>query len=345
MELNGGAAGGDEAAPVRVLGRLGDLQRRAAAAGEQRLADVVGRWSLAINHEWLVDGVRAGAPFLQVSTAAPGSVLAWEIEQLRAEGCVRAGPFWVPVAWLADAERYRRLVRLVAEHALALPGSGEAHYVPKTRHELEPLLALWPHVLLLPTSAPLSIDEMMLARAWPVHGLGVVQAPTWGDGRWLSPAEFFCHDLDHARFKVREDLRARGLAIPDAYVGGTTWDAAAGAHRTFVAAALPHADASGWATARARERRVAAWLAAIAAEPRRELAGAARWLLFELVHEKSLPIDGDVLAAALADDAHVRKLQSKCATGFFGANAPAPAVRAQLMPAREWLREQVGSQP
>lgn len=323
---------------VHVIGRLGDLERRERERGEQHFADDFAKWSFAANDEWLREGVRAGEPFLQISVAAPGSVLAWEVARLRAEGCVRVGPFWLPGTWLCDGERYRRVVRLVAEHLLAPPPLGEALYVPKARDELEPLLEMWPHVLVVPTSALPSIDELIVGRAWPVHPLGVVEQPSWADGRTLSPAEFFFHDVDHARFKVREDLLARGIAIPDAYEGGSTFDAERGEHRCFLAAAQQHVSMLGWQQADERVRCVRGWLAAIDATPERELATAARWLLFELVHEKSLPIDADVLALALATSAHVAKLRTKCAAGFYARAAPPAAVIAMLPAARDWLR-------
>jgi hypothetical protein len=323
---------------VRVIGRLDDLAQRERASGEQHFADVVAKWSFAANDEWLVDGVRVGEPFLQISAAKPGSVLAWEVARLRDEGCVRIGPFWLPAAWFHDGERYRRIVRLVAEHVLALPTSGVAIYVPKAYDELEPLLELWPHVLVVPTSASLSIDDLIVGRAWPVHPLGVVERATWADGRMSSPAEFFFHDVDHARFKVREDLLARGIAIPDAYAAGTTFDAARGEHRCFLGAAQPHVSMVGWLQASERVQRVRRWFDAIAAEARRELATAARWLLFELVHEKSLPIDGGVLADALATPAHVEKLRAKHATGFYARGAPSAAAIAMLPAARDWLQ-------
>lgn len=320
-----------------MIGRLDDLAQRERPCGERHFADELEEWSFAANDEWLVDGVRAGEPFLQISAAAPGSVLAWEVARLQGEGCVRVGPFWLPAAWFRDGERYRRFVRLVAEHVLALPPSGEAVYVPKARRELEPLLELWPHVLVVPTSASLSIDELIAARAWPVHPLGVVEQPTWADGRMSSPAELLFHDVDHARFKVREDLLARGIEIPDAYVAGSTYDDERGEHRCFLAAARRHVSMAGWREASDRARLVRRWLDAIAAEARRELATATRWLLFELVHEKSLPIDGDVLAAALATPVHVEKLQLKHARGFYAGDAPSAAAVARLPEARDWL--------
>jgi len=323
---------------VHVIGRLGDLAERERASGEQYFADVVARWSFAANDEWLVDGVRTGEPFLQISAAEPGSVLAWELERLRDEGCVRVGPFWLPTAWFRDGERYRRLVRLVAEHVLALPPSGDAIYVPKACGELEPLLGLWPHVLVVPTSASHSLDDLIVGRAWPVHPLGVASRPTWADGRMSSPAEFFFHDVDHARFKVREDLLARGIAIPDAYRAGSTFDAERGEHRCFIPQARPHVSMVGWQQASERALRVRGWLDAISAEEQHELATAARWLLFELVHEKSLPIDVTVLSDALATPAHAAKLQAKHAAGFYERGAPSAAAIARLPEAREWLR-------
>jgi hypothetical protein len=322
---------------VRVIGRLDDLAQRERTSGEQYFADVVAKWSFAANDEWLVDGVRTGEPFLQTSVAAPGSVLAWELARLRDEGCVRVGPFWLPSAWFHDGERYRQLVRLVAEQLLALPPSGEAIFVPKVYKELEPLLELWPHVMVVPTSASLSIDDLIVGRAWPVHPLGVVELATWADGRMSSPSELFFHDVDHARFKVREDLLARGIAIPDAYEGGSTFDAERGEHRCFLAAAQQHVSMVGWQEASERAQRVRRWLDAIAAEDRRELATAARWLLFELVHEKSLPIDSAVLTGALSTPVHVEKLQAKHAAGFYARGAPSAAAIAMLPAARDWL--------
>ncbi len=320
-----------------MIGRLGDLRERGSREGEETLGAVLRRWSLDGNREWLADGVQRGEPFLQISSAAPGSVLAWEIEQLQAEGCVRLGPFWLPVRWLHDGDGYRRVVRLVAEHVLALPRSGEEIYVPKAQAELEPLLAAWPWVLALPTGADWSLDDLIAARAWPVHPLGVVAQSARADGRECSPAEYFFHDVDHARFKVRADLLARGIDVPDPYRDGSTYDAKNGEHRRLMPAALPHLDASGWRDVGARLARLRRWLDAISAEPDRALAEAARWLLFELVHEKGMPIEAAVLARELGGGAHVAKLRAKCAAGFYGAQGPSPAAVARLARASDRL--------
>lgn len=326
---------------TRVIGHLDDLERRARRADEHRLGDALVRWSLDGNRQWLIEGVRREEAFLQISVAQENSVLAWEVAQLQADGYVGVGPFWVPARWFRDPESYRRVVRLVADHVLAQPRAGESIYVPKARGELEPLLAMWPFVLVLPTTAAWSLQNLIRARAWPVHPLGVVSAPTHADGRLCSPAEFFFHDVDHARFKVREDLLARGVTIPDPYRDGGTFDAERGEHRCVLAAAVPHVDESHWGCSAERAARVDGWLAAIAGEPARDLGEAARWLLFELVHEKSLPIDVPTLVDALATDQHVEKLRRKCASGFFAAARPAPAVVAQLDDARTWLRGQM----
>jgi len=330
--------GGCSRGVSRVIGRLDDLHARERRDGEQRLSDALTRWSLDGNREWLADGVRRGEPFLQLSAATAGTVLAWEIEQLRTDGYAGIGPFWVPVRWLRDPTSYRRVVRLVADHVSSLPETGERVYAAKARAELEPLLACWPFVIVLPTTKAFTIDELIAARAWPVHTLGVVAGPSRADGAVRSPAEFFFHDVDHARFKIREDLLARGFDVPDPYVGGTTFDEARGEHRGVMTAARPHVGAEGWRTAAARAAAVGSWLTAIANEPRRDLAEAARWLLFEMVHEKSLPIDRAVLGGALATDAHVVKLRSKCVSGFYADRGPSPAAVAALDAASSWLR-------
>ncbi len=284
---------------------------------------------------------RRGEPLPALPPTPMAPQLATAIAQLRQDDHVGIGPFAVPARWLQEAESYRHFVRLVANHVLALPHDGECGYVPKARADLEPMLALWPFVLAVPTTGSLSIDELILARAWPVHPLGVKAGPALADGHQCPPAEFFFHDVDHARFKVREDLLARGVVIPDAYVGGSTFDSASGEHRQILPAALPHVDASAWHGAEERSALAQRWLDAIAREPDRDLGEAARWLLFECVHEKSLPLDVAVLTRALATEAHSDKLRRKCANGFFGAVGPARAVVARLDDGRNWLRSRV----
>jgi len=322
---------------TRVIGRLDDLARRQRRQQEQQLADELVRWSLDGNHAWLREGVQQQEPFLQISPAAANTVLAWELEQLHREGYVAIGPLWLPRAWLADGERYRRGMQLVAEHVLAATAGSGPEYVPKVAGELAAMLAMWPHVLLLPTSRSLSPDDLLRLRAWPLHPLGVVPRPTRADGAVRSPAEYFAHDVDHARYKVREDLLVRGRVVPDPYVDGSTFDDGRGVHRAVMVAAVPLVDAEGWRAAAQRAARIDEWLLAIGAERDRALAAAAQWLLFELLHEKSLPPEASVLVPALVGDAHVAKLAQKAARGFHGPHGPDAAALAALPSARTWL--------
>lgn len=120
--------------------------------------------------------------------------------------------------WTINGSSYHDLVRLCASYVMELEAivpACEPLYVPKVRDELEPLLALWPHVLALPIIDELSARDLLRLRAFPVHPLGVMDEAVWGDGRRLSPAEFFFHDVDHARFKVRADLLAMGIQLRD----------------------------------------------------------------------------------------------------------------------------------
>lgn len=321
----------------RILGRHDDVAHWVCRPGQQRLDDVVEGWSVEANAAWVDAGVRRGEAFLQISPECAGSMLAWELDRIRAAGYVAAGPWWVPAAWRRDPDAYRRVVRSVATWVLQQPDTAEAVYVPKVRAELEPLLDLWPHVLALPTGASLSIDDLILARAFPVHALGVVTQPTWADGRWCSPAEFFHHDLDHARYKVREDLRVLGIDLPDAYVAGSTRDAATGRDRMILPAARGQVGPALWKAAPARATFARSLLHAIEVEPHRDLAEAARWLLFELVHEKSLPLDAAVLQHELSTPAHALKLQAKFERGFYAGQTPAAAVVGNVGSARAWL--------
>ncbi len=323
----------------RILGRHDDVAHWVCRPGQQRLDDVVETWSIEANAAWLDAGVRRGEVFLQISPDHAGSVLAWELDRIRAAGYVAAGPWWVPVDWQRDHGAYRRVLHQVARWVLQQPDTADAVYVPKVRAELEPLLDLWPHVLALPTTASLSIDELIVARAYPVHALGVVTQPTWADGHWCSPAEFFHHDLDHARYKVREDLRVLGVTLPDAYVDGSTRDATTGRERLILPAARSQVGPALWLAGPARAAFARALLDAIGQEPDRDLAEAARWLLFELVHEKSLPLEAALLQHELCTPRHALKLRAKCERGFYAGQTPAPAVIGSLDGARSWLSD------
>ena len=196
------------------------------------------------------------------------------------------------------------------------------------------MLSLWPHVLVLPTIMAVTSSQLVGLRALPVHPLGLVAEPTWADGAFLAPSEFFFHDLDHARFKVREDCVHRGLAVPDAYREGTTVDARSGRHRMILPTVARHLRRSRpqlvGAFAPAPDGGLTGVLARLRALRSPAAVRAAELLLFEIVHEKGLPLDPSVLTAAVARDTHVAKLWRKQASGFFGAQPPGADVMNAL---------------
>ncbi len=332
---------------VHVIGRQQDLARREPRDGECRLRDVVERWSLAANAAWIDAGVMRRATFLQVSPPIAGSVLAFELRRLCAHGYVAIGPFHVPGDWDRDFASYCDVVRRVAAHVTsesAALAHGERavappEFAPKAAAELEPLLGLWPHVVAVPTSRALSIDTLLRLRGTTIHPLGVVARPTFADGRLRSPAEFFFHDVDHARFKLREDLATTGDTIPDPYRDGTTFDAARGAHRAVLSSVGRESIAAVARRAPARRTWVARLRASVAEVRRRDppLGDAMRWLLFEILHEKSHAATRAVLTRELSVDAHVTKLAGKCARAFHGAQTPAQNVVERLDDARRRL--------
>jgi hypothetical protein len=244
--------------------------------------------------------------------------------------------------WQLDGASYHALVRLCAAYVLELEAfvpACEAIYVPKVRDELEPLLALWPHVLALPAIDELSSRDFLRLRAYPVHPLGVTSATVWADGRQCSPAEFFFHDVDHARFKVREDLLARGLVLEDAYQNGTTLDPVTGRHRSILPTARDKVGPWLWLTAATRRSLFDSMLERMNGLAERPLAEAAEWLLFQILHEKSFSLDVPTLRRELAASNHVELLRTKVNKGFYEKNAPSPAVMAKLDAASRWLLE------
>src|SRR5688572_12200230 len=158
-------------------------------------------------------------------------------------------------AWLPSGAGYHELVRLCARAVVGLDAlwpPAKNRYRDKAEGELEPMLALWADVLLWPTVSPLSPLDLVDLRAFPVHPLGLADRPTWTDGALDSPSEFFFHDLDHARFKVREDLLVEGIAIPDAYHEGSTLDLLNGRHRVILSHAAGRIGDRLWERAPAR---------------------------------------------------------------------------------------------
>ena len=291
------------------------------------LASAIGRRAL--------EAAAAGAPTFPVPELA--SVAATIASDGRAEWARAAAQLWPD-----EGASYHGLVRLCASYVLELESSfssPEPVYVPKASGELEPLLALWPYVLALPTVDDLSIRDLLRMRAFPVHPLGVIAGPAWADGRPCSPAEFFFHDVDHARFKVREDLKAIGVTISDAYQHGSTLDPATGRHRSILPEALGRIGPELWSMAAARLALVERLLDRIDALADRALGSAAEWLLFQVLHEKSLAPDVPVLHRELATPLHVDLLRTKVHRSFYAEHTPPAEVMARLDDARCWLME------
>lgn len=239
---------------------------------------------------------------------------------------------------MATGASYHELVRLAARALAARADPSPAEFVPKAIGELEPMLLLWPSVLAIPTTIVFSPLDLVTLRAFPVHPLGLVERPVWADGRLCSPAEYFFHDLDHTRFKIREDLRVEGIDLPDAYEGGSTVDPRTGQHRVILPAAEGRIGSVLWDRAEARlelARRLLAFTASLGGA--RTLAAEA--LLFEVIYEKSHPLDVAALAHELSTDEHVAKIRRKRASGFFGDHGLEDATMAALDEVRVLLKD------
>jgi hypothetical protein len=355
----------------RALGRLTDLRRIDPRQLLDRLDMNPLRWRLAVNRSWLDESIRRGEPFFVVwRRAITGSVFEWELKYLRLAGYQRAGCWLIPrdymtidLSWLPAPREQVAILQSRADQvgraiAFCRPPSRPQHrgrsselgadiaaaadrlartnppgeFETKTRKELEHFLALAPHVVGVPFPGDAPGPLLVSLRAVPMHILGVTTEPAWADGRWCSPAEYFFHDLDHARFKIREDLLALGYDCPDAYPEDH------GILR-HVHALIGEAGPRLWPLAPARlamARRLLDALASLQSRDR-SFGDAAELLLLEIVHEKSFPMDSAVLLRELRNDAHVEKLRRKCAAGFYGADGPRPEVTARFAEARAWL--------
>jgi hypothetical protein len=244
--------------------------------------------------------------------------------------------------WATDGASYHELVRLCVSYVIELEAIAPSHepvFVRKVRDELEPLLALWPHVLALPTIDRLSPRNLLRLRAFPVHPLGVTAKPIWADGRQLSPAEYFFHDVDHARYKVREDLLAIGVHLPDAYQDGTTFDPVTKRHRSILPEAFGRVGPSFWSEVASRYSLLESLFNSIDALPNHSQANAAEWLLFQILHEKSFPLHLPTLQRELATPRHIQLLQTKVNNGFYDNHTPSSDIMAHLDIARDWLIE------
>ncbi|MEO6953110.1 MAG: hypothetical protein ABI321_15020 [Polyangia bacterium] len=234
-----------------------------------------------------------------------------------------------------------RSVALADEELRAAQPHLPVVFQPKVEAELEPMLALFPDVIVYPTFASLSTRFLVETRVVPIHPLGMIHAARYTDGQLMSPREYFLHDLDHARHMVREDLRSRGSDLADPYQpldGGpptTIVDAARGLHRLILAEA--RGATAGLADELGPRARLARELGAALPTLR---AQAVSLLLFEVLHEKGYPADAAVLHRELASTAHVDKLRAKLAAGFYGDELRPDAGVVELLDwARGWIAE------
>lgn len=222
--------------------------------------------------------------------------------------------------WQRSGASYHALLRLCSRAVLSVDASYapfEARYSRKVEGELESMLALCPDVIALPTTASLSARDMIRLRAYPIHPLGLVDDMTWTDGALAPPSEFFFHDLDHARFKIREDLLVEGIEIPDAYRSGSTVDPGTGRHRQILPFARGLIGDRLWARVPTRVVRAERLMARVDALPDSVHRAAAELLLFEIIHEKSFPLEAAILRRELANEMHVAKLHRKADARFF----------------------------
>jgi len=281
------------------------------------------------------DAARDGAATFAVPEAADAA--AWVAARAR-DATLRGEA----ERWMASGAAYEPLIRMCVRAVLDLDRASpafEPRYRNQVEAELEAMLALWPDVLVLPTASPLSRRDTILLRAFPVHPLGLADGTPWTDGGPSSPSEFFFHDLDHARFKIREDLAAAGIAIPDAYEAGSTIDPSTGRHRVILPFARGQIGSMLWERAAGCAtfaRRLLSCLDGLDGP----CSAAAELLLFEIVHEKSFPLDAVVLARELENDAHAAKVRAKAAAAFFPERVDA-AIVAALPRARRAVRAAV----
>ena len=92
-----------------------------------------------------------------------------------------------------------------------------------------------------------------------------------------------------------------------------------------------------WAGSASRLQFIDRVLAAVDHETDRALAKSAELLLFEILHEKSLPLSVASLASEVPHAAHRERLRHKAVAGLFGPEPPAGSVVARLDDAAAWL--------
>lgn len=250
---------------------------------------------------------------------------------------------------LAHGAPYRPVLRFTLAWTSALdalvraahPGLPRS-FTPKVLGEFDALLDLHPAVFAFPTFEPLSRNFLLRLRGVPVHPLGLILAPRFTDGGLQTPLEHFLHDLDHARHKVREDLVHRGFSVDDPYrclsggaVPTTLLDPGSGRHRVVLHQAAEVLRARRPASFSPRHDpdfipRLLGSVQGLDAAPQ----SAVLELLFEIVHEKSLPFVPEVLVREAVRTAHLDKLRAKVATGFHGTRPPCAMEQLETAPGR-----------
>ncbi len=251
-------------------------------------------------------------------------------------------------AWVTGGCRHDALVRLALDYVSLLDaGSARGAYGMRVAAELDDALALAPSIVMLPSFEALDMVGLLRLRATSARVVGLRDGTAMADGDACTPSEFFWHDVDHLRFMVREDLAVLGVAIPDAYGAPdrdgrrSTFDAASGGHRRILAAAVAPLAARRSEHARLMQRAAATIDGLLSGLARCESGqapgvAAARLLLFEICHEKSLTPVPEILRRALADEAHIAKVRSKLARRFWG-EAVDPGLADHLVAGRALL--------
>jgi hypothetical protein len=199
----------------------------------------------------------------------------------------------------------------------ALASSRSPSFREKVEGEFESLLLLYPDIILVLVSRPLSMRDLIRLRAYPVHAIGLVDKAVWADGSFLSPSEFFFHDLDHARYKIREDLRLEGIELPDPYQDGTTLDPLTGHHRAITPLLRPRIGDVLWARGSERSCLADHLVDTLRHFPDPRSSLAAELLLFEVLHEKGMPLDERTVRRELIGDTHLSKVRTKIESGFY----------------------------
>jgi hypothetical protein len=132
-----------------------------------------------------------------------------------------------------------------------------------------------PDHILFPTIASKTIEDLILSRSVPIGFIGIKDEISWVDGHDQTPYEYFFHDIDHfrRRYQYLIEVAARSDMSCDEY----------------------YAESNSLIT------RLLAKIQVLPADDEysRAVKAVAKILLFEVVHENALPVDEEILVAAL----------------------------------------------